>query len=128
MSRWKTILAALAGGVVVGAIVFLLVVQRSDNRADERLQGATFRLCARQNNDRAFAHSVTRPAALALARKRLPILDCEPNLSGRPARVMPDADQREFVRRFVAGDLTRAETGICREPLSSRSGSKPPAC
>lgn len=66
-------------------------------------------------------------------RKRLekkggaPILDCTPNLSGGPAALQPVSDQREFVRRWVQGDLTQAEIGICKIRIAV-SLSDPGAC
>lgn len=89
-----------------------------------------YRFCSRINNDRASTHwfiSRLAHAQTGEARKRLlkiqhklearngePILNCDPNVVGNPATYISPAAQRRYVRRWDAGKLTAAETGICR--------------
>lgn len=47
----------------------------------------------------------------------LPILDCEPNVRGLPAKYESPKLQAEFVRRWRDMKLTDAELGICRIPI-----------
>jgi hypothetical protein len=83
-----------------------------------QLGAATYRICQREANDRAYAQWKTRNhAELEETRARLPILDCEPNAHGRPARALSDAAQDVFVRRFVERSLSLREQGICRDRL-----------
>jgi hypothetical protein len=44
----------------------------------------------------------------------LPILDCEPNVRGGPAKYESPREQRRFVTRWRKYELTPAEIGICR--------------
>lgn len=48
------------------------------------------------------------------AKDGMPILNCEPNIIGRPATYKSPAEQRKFVLRWERHRLTPAEIGICR--------------
>jgi hypothetical protein len=84
---------------------------------DRQLSAATYRICQREAVDRAYAHSFTPRRELAKIERSLPILDCDPNAHGRPARPLSAAAQRVFVRRFMDGRLSLREQGICRDRL-----------
>jgi hypothetical protein len=96
---------------------------------------AAYRFCTRESIDRAAVHwflsrevIVSLPAkVLAQARRQsgsdlrrmerkdgMPILDCNPNTVGNPAKYLPPAKQREFVERWRKHQLTPAEIGICK--------------
>lgn len=94
-------------------------IERIDNRA---LRDAAWRGCARSMLDRAEQY-VTNAAVLkvpafaslfprqliersiARRRARLPILDCDPNLCGRPPTVMPERAQEGFIAAYARGLL-----------------------
>jgi hypothetical protein len=85
---------------------------------DRDVQRATaFRLCTRNKIDRAFAHSFSLNDLNVLRKLQkangLPILDCEPNLEGKGARVLTPEQQRDFAERWLARELTPVELGIC---------------
>jgi hypothetical protein len=49
----------------------------------------------------------------------LPVLNCEPNVRGGPAKYESPKLQSEFVRRWEEMELTDAELGICRIPIGT---------
>lgn len=70
-----------------------------------------------------FARRYTRK----LQRKRgAPILDCEPNAEGKPARYQRPAAQERFIRRWDEGRLGPSEIGICRVKIADLT--RPRAC
>jgi hypothetical protein len=94
-----------------------------------------YRFCTRINVDRAAVHDLysyelptfDRGHLSARARRftrdyiarledrgGLPILDCEPNVTGGPAKYQSPREQRRFVVRWRRYKLTMAELGICR--------------
>jgi hypothetical protein len=94
-----------------------------------------YRFCARINVDRAAVHDLYSYELPAFSRGQmtsrvrrfirnyvarledrggLPILDCEPNVSGGPAKYQSPREQRKFVVRWRRYRLTPAELGICR--------------
>lgn len=78
-----------------------------------------FRLCSRDNVDRAREHLTTRRREGAAAEAELerpdgnPILDCSPNLNGTGAIPWPPGVQRDFVDRYRDHRLTPSERGVC---------------
>ena len=85
---------------------------------------AGYRFCSRININRAVLHwfasasgapnEVTRAYLRRLERKDgAPILDCDPNVNGKPATYRSVAEQRKYVDRWVNHQLTPAEIGIC---------------
>jgi hypothetical protein len=129
----------------------LVVQQKQLARLEERDRinsyQTGFRFCSRINIDRATLHWLTydqivsnatpetRERAVKFARmyrRRLekkggmPILDCDPNVTGGPATYMSPRRQREFVHRWATGRLTPAEIGICRIPIGKVTN--PRAC
>jgi hypothetical protein len=97
----------------------LAVKERVDNVVQRQ---TTYRVCARNSVDRAFAHdAVYRSGGLPALRHIedvLPILACKPNLHGQPARALPRREQRLFVRDWRTGRLSLGEQGICSVPPS----------
>jgi hypothetical protein len=99
-------------------------VERADRRA---LRMASYRTCERGQRERAeqqFRAGLTTPAvtlrlvkqlglprrligqtSIQAVRKRLPIFDCIPILTGGQAVALDPKQQREYVRRFAAGQL-----------------------
>jgi hypothetical protein len=96
---------------------------------------AAYRFCTRESIDRAAIHwflsrrllAALPPALARAARKQsmsdlrrmeakdgMPILNCDPNTVGGPAKYEPPAAQRNFVDRWRLHKLTPAEIGICR--------------
>lgn len=113
-------LVTLVGGVFIER-------QRAKQQSITSLGAATYRVCQRGDNDRAYAQWRTHgPADLRRVRALLPILDCRPNTEGRPAHPFSNAEQDDFVRRFVAGELSPRERGICRDRLPTGPGQ--PVC
>lgn len=55
-----------------------------------------------------------------------PILDCDPNASGKPARYQWPAAQERFIRRWDKGQLSPSEIGICRVKIADLT--RPRAC
>jgi hypothetical protein len=102
------------------------VLERNDR---DTLRRAAFRICARDNLERAAIHAAYQqkvppvdPAALEaepilaflldsgaaqrrffldLTRKNLPILNCRPNLDGNPAEPLSTERQARFVARYL---------------------------
>lgn len=107
--------------VTLSALV-VLERRRATDQTRARLDAALYRVCQREAVDRAYAHSFTPRRELVKIERSLPILYCEPNTRGEPARALTSAAQRDFVRRFVAGRLTLREQGICRAHLPERRG------
>lgn len=96
----------------------LSMQERKDNIVQRQ---TSYRVCARNAVDRAFAHdAVSRGPEGAKAVRHLervlPILDCVPNLTGQPAHAMSPLRQRAFVRRWVRNELSLGEQGICSVP------------
>lgn len=89
----------------------LAAVEKHDRDA---LRTALYRSCLRGNSVRAYAQAYPHIRGLA-SPHRLPILDCTPNLRGRSATVLPLAEQRGYVRRWVSGDVSKADLGLCEE-------------
>jgi hypothetical protein len=100
---------------LVGTV--LIERARVKDQTTRQLSAATYRICEREAVDRAYAHSFTPRRELAKIERSLPILDCDPNAHGRPARPLSAAAQRVFVRRFMDGRLSLREQGICRDRL-----------
>jgi hypothetical protein len=79
-----------------------------------------FRFCRRINVDRAVVHYYLGRGFGLRTLQRLeerggdPILDCDPNVTGNPARYIGPLEQRKFVRRWRDNHLTPVEIGICR--------------
>ena len=92
-------------------------VERIEERNRQTNNATAFRLCSRNSIDRAFAQSF----ADRQERKRLqgphgiPILDCDPNLHGQGAKVLPPGAQDAFVERWQRRRLSPIERGICPE-------------
>jgi hypothetical protein len=109
-----TITFALAGGAALRHNV--------TERTDMALERATYRICQRELVDRAFAAGRIgrndRERAGILY--RLPILDCLPNLEGKPAKPLPIDAQLRFVRKWVDGTLTLREQGICTSAVTDK--------
>jgi hypothetical protein len=82
-----------------------------------------YRLCNRNMVDRAFAHSRIKAGGGQEALPPLeridgiPILNCQPNLSGRGASKLNTKAQRDYVDRWERGQLTREELGICPQSV-----------
>lgn len=79
----------------------------SQERGDrDALREAAFRLCSRDMDNRAELHAAARERGdLVMFRRRerrLPILDCSPNLDGGAARRVPRPIAHRFVRLFAA--------------------------
>jgi hypothetical protein len=123
---WRRLLPAVT--VIIAALALYVVIQRLEQverRDRDTARRASYRLCARNRADRAFAHaSVTRrlsgPAQARALRaledpEGIPILDCGANLRGGGARLMAPAAQRAFVEKWIRGELTLPELGICPE-------------
>lgn len=96
----------------------LAAKEREDNIIQRQ---TTYRVCARNSVDRAFAHDAVShgpngQAAVRHLEEVLPILDCAPNLRGQPARALPPTQQRAFVDRWKNGFLSLGEEGICSVP------------
>jgi hypothetical protein len=116
-------------------------LERLERRDRLNAYQTAYRFCQRIDVDRAALHSLVnrslqvpnpeRRFILAFKRKieskkGMPILDCEPNVSGGPAAFWPPPKQRNFVRRWEDGDLTAAEIGICRVRINQVT--RPRAC
>jgi hypothetical protein len=91
------------------------------------LRRASYRICEREQRDRAEQHfraQLSPPAAihalakqlglpdtvvelvsLAAVQKRLPIFDCTPNLSGGTSIPLSPRKQAEYVKRYARGEL-----------------------
>jgi hypothetical protein len=116
-------------------------VERTDRNTG---RATAYRLCTRNKDDRAYAHTRERglailkadgtwiPAAPMTARERLerrdtsralmatrllPILDCDPNVSGLGASPLPVSAQEDYMNRWRFGKLAPVEFGVC--PRSS---------
>ena len=103
-------------------------------------RSTAYRLCSRDDVIRAVLHWATlrnpgqrKLLRLLQAREGLPILVCDTNLRGKPARVMSRKMQEDYVRRWVNGflnrpgpKLARAEIGICRQRIGVKL--KPKDC
>jgi hypothetical protein len=101
---------------------------------------AAYRFCTRESIDRAAIHWFLSRSLLAAlppelarqARKQsmadlrrmeakdgMPILNCDPNTVGGPAKYESPAVQRRFVDRWRLHQLTPAEIGICKIRIGS---------
>lgn len=90
---------------------------------------AAYRFCTREAVNRVVVHWFIgkisdRRRSRALLRRLeqksgLPVLDCEPNVRGEPARYQSPAKQHLFIRRWVKRELSAAELGICRIPIGA---------
>lgn len=103
-----------------------------------------FRLCTRNKIDRAYAHTRERGLAIRKAdgtwipatpmspkerrrrrdisralmdTARVPILDCDPNVTGLGAAPLPVSAQEDFMDKWRLGELAPVEYGVC--PKSS---------
>jgi hypothetical protein len=129
--RYRRVARMCVASAAISLVTLLGTVLIERHRAKDQtiasLGAATYRVCQRGDNDRAYAQWKTRSRAdLMQTRARLPILDCEPNTRGRPAHPYSNAEQDDFVRRFVEGKLTLREQGICRDRLPTSPGE--PVC
>jgi hypothetical protein len=114
-------------------------------RVDRDTGRATaFRLCTRNKDDRAYAHTRERGLAILkadgtwipatpmsakerrlrravsralMATRLLPILDCDPNVEGLGAQPLPVSAQEDYVDKWRLGKLAPVEYGVC--PRSS---------
>lgn len=90
-------------------------VERVEARNRETNNATAFRLCSRNSIDRAFAQSFATPEE----RRRyqgphgIPILNCDPNLHGKGAKILSPGAQNEFVERWQRRRLSAVERGIC---------------
>ena len=114
MVAFSTVLAAFS--LTLSAILFAR--NDADSAARDRnqeqevttaLYQIAYRICAREAEDRAYARTRDPEGA-----KKLVLLDCKPNLEGKPAKVLSNGEAREYLRRFQDGRLTLAERGICQ--------------
>lgn len=112
-------LLLLAFGPVGLSMVHQVQRDRTQQATDRKIYAAAYRICQRQAVDRAFAHSAVDPGYRLFVEQRLPILDCRPNLFNLPAKPLPREMQKDFVRRFQDGKLTRAEQGLCPTSLEN---------
>lgn len=110
-------------------------VERTDR---DTARATAFRLCTRNKVDRAYAHARERGLVIAglphpphmtseerrfrrlfsellMGDHLLPILDCEPNVTGHGARPLPVPEQERFVRRWAHRTLQGVDLGICPE-------------
>lgn len=113
-------------------------LRRVEKMDRDTARATAFRLCTRNKVDRAYAHAVTRglviaglphPPRMSSEQRRfrrlfsellmsdhlLPILDCEPNVTGHGARPLPVPEQERFVRRWAHRTLQGVDLGICPE-------------
>lgn len=110
----------------------LVIVEQADRDAQRR---TSFRLCTRNRDDRAFAWDRTEAAILARGERPrqtlrdlsspfvLPILDCEPNLTGHGAGIWPFRRQLKFLRAWQARRLPLRDLGVCP---NTRIAPRPP--
>jgi hypothetical protein len=115
--------------IAVLSVAFLVLLDKANTNQQKiahnhdaitlSLEHTSFRQCARINNDRAVAHFYIARGQAKIEHRlqmQLPILDCDPNVVGRPAHPLSAAKQSDFVKRWAANTLTAAERGICPEP------------
>lgn len=148
MDKQRTLLDWIAAAVVLLLIVCCItslvaylaakqanhaieVAQQVEAKDRDTSRGTAYRLCTRNRIDRAFAHSSIRKRDPEIDRQLmgplyLPILNCEPNLTGHGATTMPVDEQLAFVKRWERGDLTAEERGVC--PGSTFGGPPPGRC
>lgn len=144
----RLVLAVLAVVVVVGGVSTVTNLIRTgdvSNNTDaigrlerhdrDALRSAAFRICYRQQLERAEIHAAyatpivvppdadpiiatllngaetQRRVSLARVRRNLPILDCSPNLHGKQAQPVTITDQQSFVARYLAGLLDPSPAG-----------------
>jgi hypothetical protein len=115
---WRDRLLAVSLAVNLFAAVVISVVsigvvtntgRIASQEANDRdaLRAASFRICARSDETRADLHwaaTARGEDALRTAReRRLPILDCSPNLDGDRAVAVPTVTQRAYVDLYVKG-------------------------
>lgn len=117
--RYKRVAYGVIGVSVLSLATLVLTVVLARHEAKQRessqLRAITYRVCQRESVDRAYAHSFTPRRDWPRVERQLPILDCDPNITGAPAKPLSSQDQRAFVARFKAGTLPLREQGICRE-------------
>lgn len=106
------------------AVVGYLLYQVEENNRDTN-RATAYRLCTRDIINRAYQQSIAKPEERVMLERieGLPILDCTPNLEGLGARPLSSDAQREFVRRWQDGELSRQELGICPNSIIGESGS-----
>jgi hypothetical protein len=119
--RYRRVARMCVASATISLVTLLgtVLIERArvKDQTTRQLSAATYRICQREAVDRAYAHSFTPRRELAKIERSLPILDCDPNAHGRPARPLSAAAQRVFVRRFMDGRLSLREQGICRDRL-----------
>jgi hypothetical protein len=130
-------------------VILIGTPSQSDLRHVERVDRDTgrataFRLCTRNKDDRAYAHTRERGLAILkadgtwipatpmsaserlaaprhvralMAKNLLPILDCDPNVQGVGASPLPISAQEDYMNRWRMGKLAPVEYGVC--PRSS---------
>jgi hypothetical protein len=112
----RQIIPWLVACFVFAVVCFAIYSVEIKNRDSARSAG--FRFCSRDNVHRAQDQSEARSAQeRRFLMVQEPILWCEPNLAGHGARPRLPSEQREFVRRWLAGETMNLEEGIC--PRSS---------
>lgn len=114
---WSGVVAVLISAVV-GYVAISTVgdVRREERESIDLVRRAAWRLCSRDMRDRALAHALLEGRPRMLAEIQNPIVDCDPNLKGRPAYALTPAGQRAFVDRWLHGEL---------DPLPEPPGRKP---
>jgi hypothetical protein len=108
-------------------------VERTDR---DTSRATAFRLCTRGKADRAYAHArergipiagLPKPPPMKPAERRLrrmfsrllmdphllPILDCDPNITGHGARPLTVAQQESYMRHWAARTLDGVDLGVC---------------
>lgn len=104
---WLGVLSLVATAIV-GYVAISTVgdVRDNDDAQIALVRRAAWRLCERDMRDRALAHAfVQQSDALKLVQQQNPIVDCDPNLVGEPAKPLPPHAQEAFVRRWQRGEL-----------------------
>jgi hypothetical protein len=122
----------LTVGLAVGGytiVTWIDRVEKLEAKDTASLRTAAFRICARDQLDRAEIHAAyatpiiipqsadpiviqllssaeaQRKVSLRRVRANLPILDCKPNLEGNPADPLGPKGQRSFVAKYLQGLL-----------------------
>lgn len=131
-TRWKMLAwVVIAEFILIAAlsVAFLILLDKANTNQQKitrnhdaitvALEHTSFRQCARINNDRAVAHYFIARGRGKIEHRlqmQLPILDCNPNVVGQPAKVLSHDKQSDFVKRWALGKLTDAERGVCPDP------------
>lgn len=118
----------VSGAVSVGVVRNTHRISERERADNAALRSAAFRLCARDMQTRADLHAsalgIKRPELRLARERRLPILDCSPNLRGEAAAMVPLETQRRYVRLHVG----RRRPVLCDGRLLTARTGPPPAC